>query len=173
MKNYIRIIALVLVGIAATGHECSAQDKDYRAHVLFLYNFIKYISWPTETDHFVIGVMGESPVAEELRKLAAIKKTPAGKPILIKIIDNIHTMAGCQIIYIPDAHSKDIAQLITVVQVEPALIVSERDGLTKKGADISFFTDDDKLGFSINRKNIESKKLKASGELLRLAELVD
>jgi hypothetical protein len=157
MKNYIRIIALVLVGIAATGHECSAQDKDYRAHVLFLYNFIKYISWPTETDHFVIGVMGESPVAEELRKLAAIKKTPAGKPILIKIIDNIHTTVGCQIIYIPDAHSKDIAQLITIVHVEPALIVSERDGLTKKGADISFFTDDDKLGFPLTERISKAK----------------
>jgi hypothetical protein len=37
----------------------------------------------------------------------------------------------------------------------------------------SFSNSCDKLGFSINRKTIESKKLKASGELLRLAELVD
>lgn len=173
MKTYIRIAILVLVGIASARHACSAQDRNYRAHVLFLYNFIKYISWPSETDHFVIGVIGESPITEELRKLAVIKKTPAGKPIQVKVIDNIHAAAGCQIIYIPDAHSKDIAELITIVHLEPALLVSERDGLTRKGAEISFFTDDDKLGFSINRRNIESKKLKASGELLRLAELVE
>ncbi len=151
-----------------------AQSKDYRSQVLFMYNFIKYINWPAETETFVVGVVGDSPIQEELKRLALIKKTPSGKSIVVKIINQPAEAGNCSMIYVPDKQSKEIANIVAQIKSYPALIIGERDGLVKKGAEISFFTqDDDKLGFTISRKNMDSKKLKASGELLRLAELAD
>lgn len=164
----------MLLGIIGISHKSHAQEKDYRTQVLFLYNFIKYISWPSPANQFVIGVVGDSPILDELHKLAGIRKTPDGKTIIIKVIENMNAVYDCNMIYLSDMRSKDIIKLVSIIQLQPALIVAERDGLAKKGAEINFFIqDDDKLGFSISRKNIEGKKLKVSGELLRLAELAD
>lgn len=164
-----------MLGVIITGYrEANAQSRDYRSQVIFIYNFIKYVNWPVNEDHFVIGVVGDSPITEELNRLASIKKTPDGKPITIKAIQDLRTVMICNIIYISDAHSKDLPQIVSIIKADPTLIVAERDGLVKKGAEISFFTqDDDKLGFSISRKKLENKKLMVSGELLRLAELAD
>lgn len=163
-----------MIGMTVPCQKSSAQSKDYRSQVLFIYNFIKYINWPVGTENFVIGIVGNSPITNELNKLASVKKTPDGKPIIIKVIEDASVTGTCDMIYLSDARSKDIASIIAEIHLRPALVVAERDGLTKKGAEISFFTQDDgKLSFSISRKNMESKKLKVSGELLRLAELAD
>lgn len=173
MKTIITMTFVFLVGLTEMT-TASAQIKDYRSQALFMYNFIKYVNWPVSSDYFVIGVMGDCPITSELSKLASIKKTPDGRTITVVMIDDLAKADNCQMVYIPDGYGKDISKLVLAVQARPALIVSERDGLTKKGAEISFFIkDDDKLGFSISRKNMDHKKLKASGELLRLAELAD
>lgn len=173
MKTIVTITLILLVSLTAMT-TASAQTRDYRSQALFMYNFIKYVNWPVSSDNFVIGVMGDCPITPELNKLASIKKTPDGKTITVLMIDDLTKIDKCNMVYVPDGYSKDISKLVLAVQGRPALIVSERDGLTKKGAEISFFTqDDDKLGFSISRKNMDHKKLKASGELLRLAELAD
>jgi hypothetical protein len=53
-----------------------------------------------------------------------------------------------------------------------ALLVSEKDGMARKGADISFFIKEEKLKFEINKNVIENKGLKIATELLKLAVVV-
>src|ERR1700740_2397343 len=67
-----------------------AQDVDYKAYTLFVYNFMKYTEWPEAQSKgdFVIGVLGSSPIQKELETLAATKKIK-GRTILIKKITTV------------------------------------------------------------------------------------
>jgi hypothetical protein len=162
-------IFLVSFGLAMS---VRAQSVDYKAQVLFMYNFIKYTEWPSHEEKFSIVVFGDSPITGELAKLASIKKTPEGKPIIVTQTHDINNLFGCQMIYITDSESKEAQEIANFMRDKPVLIIAQRDGLVKKGAGISFFTnDDDRLGFAINLKNVESRKIKVAGELLHLAEI--
>jgi len=71
-------IKFFLVGILFTLGilNSSAQELDYRAQSLYIYKFTKFISWPEEKAEgdFVIGVFGNSPIFDELKLMASLKK---------------------------------------------------------------------------------------------------
>ena len=57
---------------------------------------------------------------------------------------------------------------------KPVLIVGEREGLAKKGASLSFVTEEgDELKFDINKKEIEQHQLKISSQLVSLGTLIN
>ncbi len=155
--------------------ELKAQSADYKAQTLFIYNFIKYVNWSDAVgENFRVAVYGSSPIVEELKKLASLKKASGGKPIQVLQINSISEEDSYELIYVVDNKSKDIRTIADAMRSKPTLIVAQREGLVKKGAAIDFVTlEDDKLSFQVSRVAIQSHSLKISGELLRLAILID
>lgn len=152
-----------------------AQDVDYKAYTLFVYNFMKYVEWPEAQSKgdFVLCIMGDSPIKNELMGLASTKKLK-GRNIIIKTISKPEEAAGCQLLYVPGSKSGNIKILKEQMTGKPILIVAEREGLAKKGAELSFVTlEDDALKFDINKKEIELHQLKISSQLITLGILVD
>ena len=155
--------------------KCYAQDVDYKAYTLFVYNFMKYVEWPEAQSKgdFVVGVYGDSPIQKELLALAAGKKLK-GRNIIIKTITKPEDAIGCQLLYIASSKSTVIKQLKDQMKDKPVLLVGEREGLAKKGASLSFVTlEDDELKFDINKKEIETHQLKISSSLLALGIVVN
>ena len=151
-----------------------AQETDYKSYALYVYNFMKYIEWPESqsTDNFVIGLYGESPISSEFKLLAAQKKLK-GRTIIFKQCKTIDDAAGCQLLYITSSKSSYIKTIDEKYQDKAMLSVGERDGSVYKGASLSFMTtDEDELKFEINKKNIETHKLKISSSLLKLGVVV-
>ena len=161
--------------MGSLSNKCVAQDVDYKAYTLFVYNFMKYVEWPEAQSKgdFVVGIFGESPVKKELLGLASTKKLK-GRNIIIKIITKPEDVIGCQLLYISSSKSGNLKLLKEYIMSKPILMVGEREGLAKKGADLSFVTlDDDALKFDINKKEIELHQLKISSQLIALGILVD
>ncbi|HEY4799207.1 MAG TPA: YfiR family protein, partial [Bacteroidia bacterium] len=145
---------------------------DYKAYTLFLYNFMKYIEWPDPTGDFVIGVMGDSPIKNDLKTLSENKKAK-GRKIVVKILATADDAAGCNMIYIPSEKSSFLKPIADKMKGKSVLIVAEREGLAKKGAAISFMVDeDDTLKFDINKSVIDSQSLKIANVLIQLGILV-
>ena len=166
------LLFLFLNGISA---KCVAQDVDYKAYTLFVYNFMKYVEWPEAQSKgdFVVCVFGESPIQKELTGLALSKKLK-GRNIIIKNISKPEDAAGCQLLYVSASKSGNIKALKDQMIGKPILIVGEREGLAKKGAELSFVTmDDDELKFDINKKEIEQHQLKISSQLITLGIVVN
>ena len=139
-----------------------------------MYNFLKYTNWPAPVGDFRITVYGSSPISNELKKLATVKKTPNGKSIIVTEVTDTRSITECEMLYIPDARSKDLEEIIDMVKDKPILIIAQRDGLVKKGACINFFVqDDDRLGFTVSIKNLEARKLKIGSELTSLGEVIN
>jgi len=87
------LLALILRGVWSGN--CKAQETDYKAYTLFIYNFMKYIEWPEAQSKgdFVIAVLGDSPVNKELQTLAAGKKLK-GRNIVLKKMQHIRRNRG-------------------------------------------------------------------------------
>lgn len=158
-----------------TRNKCLAQDVDYKAYTLFVYNFMKYIEWPENQSKgdFVLGVYGDSPILKELSILSSTKKLK-GRNIVVKIINKPDEAAMCQLLYIPSSKSSALKQLKETLNGKPILLVGEREGLAKKGTALSFCTlEDDALKFDINKKEIEQRQLKISSSLIQLGIVVN
>lgn len=151
-----------------------AQSEDYKTQTLFIYNFIKYTDWPDQQGEFVIQVYGDSPILPELKQLASLKKTPGGLPIKIVLTAELAAISDCHILYIAGGKSKEMEAIAEFTKGRPYLIISARDGMIKRGAVVGFFLkEDDRTGFTVSRNKLTARKLKMSGELMRMAELAD
>ena len=151
-----------------------SQETDYKSYTLFIYNFMKYIEWPSNNTQgdFIIGVVGESAIVTELEKLSQTKKIK-NRNIVIKKFQNLNELANCHLVYIPPNKSSMLKEIITIVQGKPVLLIAEREGLAKKGAAFSFvIEEDDILKFEVNKTIIEKQQLKIPSVLLSLGSVV-
>lgn len=151
-----------------------AQEKNYKAYSVYVYNFIKYIEWPEESKKgdFIIAIIGNSPISAELKTLAATKKAN-GQTIVIKQFATVAEVDRCQILYISAGKSSVLKEAIEKTKNMSALMIAEREGLAKKGAGINFVTlEDDTLKFEVNKKVIEAHNLKIPKVLFSLGLVV-
>ena len=152
----------------------NAQETNYKAYSVYVYNFIKYIEWPEESKKgdFIIAVIGNSPVTAELKTLAATKKAN-GQTIVIKQYATIAEVDHCQILYISSGKSSTLKEAVEKTKNMSALLIAEREGLAKKGAGINFVTmEDETLKFEVNKKVIEAHNLKIPKVLFSLGLVV-
>lgn len=151
--------------------DLKAQDLDYRAQSLYIYKFTKFIYWPAErsTGDFIIGVYGSSPILEELRLMASIKKAGTDRNIVVKEIKPEEDISGYHIIYVPSSKSRQLKALADQLGNKPVLIVAEREGMAARGATISFLIDNyEILKFEVNTARLKEQELDISDELIKL-----
>ena len=166
-------MALILCGVY--GDKINAQETDYKAYTLFVYNFMKYVEWPEAQSKgdFILGVYGDSPIIKELEALATTKKIK-GRNIVIRKCKTPEDTYGCHLVFIPASKSAIVKTIKEQTKDKPVLIVGEREGLAKKGAGLSFVTlDDDELKFDINKKEIEQHQLKIASSLISLGIVIN
>jgi hypothetical protein len=147
------------------GHSAAAQEAKFKA--LFLYKFTEYIEWPTGSDNLVVGVVGNSDVLEELKKFTAAKQN-----IEVINVSSASQAGSCNIVFLPKGENKQFDAMVSSIGKSSILLVSDNKDLVKKGADIGFFLESNKLRFLINKSNIESKKMLPSSKLLELGTTI-
>jgi hypothetical protein len=139
---------------------------------MFLYNFTKYIEWPQEYKQgdFVIGILGGGAdnLKKELAKLASTKKAGI-QNIVIKTFGSVAEIEKCHMLFIPETKSSLLEDASMKCKKTSTLIVTEKDGLAKKGSAINFVVKDNKQNFELNKGNIEKYNLNVSSSLLSLA----
>jgi hypothetical protein len=149
------------------------EELDYSVHANIIYHFTKYVNWPLNknTGDFVIGIVGETPLTDELKKAVAGKKS-AGQNIVVKKFSSSASGFKCQILFISDAASSSLKKIVNATADDPVLLVSESQGFAKKGSCINFHVVSDKLKLEINKNNIQQRGLEIASELLQLGVLV-
>ena len=170
--RYWRIFLLLL--LASASQSALAQEAhDYAVHANIIYHFTKYIDWPEnkKSGDFIIGVVGDSPVYDELKKNVDDKKVGDQK-IRIHKFSVSATSFNCQILFISDDKSRSIKKIVAATAGTSILLVSETEGLAQKGACINFTIVADHLKLEINKNNIEQRKLNIASELLQLGKIV-
>ncbi len=164
-KTFVFILLLLtsVVGFAQT----------YKLHTLFIFSFTRYVQWPDAYNQgdFEILVLGDCPVIEDLKAMAQAKKV-GDRTIKITKINSAAEIRKCNILFVPATKSAQLPDVLSKVNTQSILVVTEENGLGVKGSNINFIMKDGKLAFELNQSSVARQNLKVSTELSRLAILI-
>jgi hypothetical protein len=166
-----KLAFLVCLLLSASG---IAQERPvHEIHAAMLYNFIKYVQWPNETDpgDFVVGVMGEENVFNTLK--AWYDGKPKGnKKYVVRKLDNAQQAADCQVVYVGKSKNREFENIKTNTSGKSVLTITDGNGLGHKGSCINFKVIDGKLKFELNQGTLNTSNLKVSNQLSSMAILI-
>ncbi len=170
--SLILVSLLILISGFKKGYSPTV-DTNSKFKAVFIYNFTKYIEWPKayRDGDFVVGVIGESPLYQELVKMAKTKKV-ANQSLKIIKYNSLNDLHKCHILYLSRGKSSEIYKVIKKVKSNSTLIITEEGGLADKGSGINFIVKNNRLKFELNKTNVEKHKLKISSSLEALAIIV-
>jgi hypothetical protein len=169
MKNLVLSIVL-----GATVAIASAQERPtHEIHAAMLYNFIKYIQWPNESEpgDFVVGVIGDENVFNTL-KTWYDGKAKGTKKYVIKKLSSAGEAESCQVVYVGKSKNKEFENIKTSVTGKSVLTITDGNGMGQKGSCINFKVIDGKLKFELNQSTVTGSNLKVSTQLSSMAILI-
>ncbi len=149
-------------------------DTSAKMRGMYVYQFTKYIDWPssTKTGNFRVGVLGNTHVYQELVKITTNKKVGT-QSLEVVSFPNLSSVEKCQILLVSKEIADNIKDIVQKTKAHHTLIVTEKAGLAKQGAAISFVVQDSKQKFELSKTNAANSDLKISANLETLAIVVD
>jgi hypothetical protein len=149
------------------------HETDYAIYASIIYRITKYIDWPDnkKSGDFIIGIVGESPLYDELKTVSANKKVGNQKIVVSKMSPSANTY-NCHILFISEEESGSLKKIALLTAGASILIISESGGLARKGSCINFITVDERLKLEINKGNVEQRNLGIASELLALGIII-
>jgi len=167
-----KLVLSIVLG--ATVAIASAQERPtHEIHAAMLYNFIKYIQWPNESEpgDFVVGVIGDENVFNTL-KTWYDGKAKGTKKYVIKKLSSAGEAESCQVVYVGKAKNKEFENIKTSVTGKSVLTITDGNGMGQKGSCINFKVIDGKLKFELNQATVTGSNLKVSTQLSSMAILI-
>jgi hypothetical protein len=167
-----KVVLSILLGVTVA--VASAQERPtHELHAAMLYNFIKYVQWPNESDpgDFVVGVIGDENVFNTL-KTWYDGKAKGTKKYVIKKLNSANEAESCQVVYVGRSKNKDFDIIKTSVTGKSVLTVTDGNGMGQKGSCINFKVIDGKLKFELNQATVSGSNLKVSTQLSSMAILI-
>jgi len=167
------ILARLFCGPNASAE--STQNKEYLIKAAFLYNFIKFVDWPSESfkneaDPIKLYILGDDPFGEALETIG--DKTVKGRRLVVKRVQRVEEIEGTHLLFISSSEKGRVKQILQSLRDSPVLTISEMERFGQMGGIINFITVEDKVRFEINPEQAEQNKLKISSQLLKLARIV-
>ncbi|RYZ30087.1 MAG: YfiR family protein [Chitinophagaceae bacterium] len=139
---------------------------------VFLYNFSKFVTWPTvspSNGHFVIGILGSNPFGNYLEQVVE-GETVDGQKIDIQYYNDVSEIKSCHILYITKSNAIDVAKSLAGRTV---LTVSDGDDFARSGGIIRFMVENNKIRLRINQRHAKAAGLQISSKLLRVADVIE
>jgi roadblock/LC7 domain-containing protein len=168
-KKNVKVAFIIIAMFFMALTQVNAQSNE-KLQSLMVYNFTRYIEWPSKEGDFVIAVIGNSPILAELKAIAATKKVGASsRSMVVKEMSASEDLSACQMVFVSKMKTKILDETFTKLSGKPILIIAESPGAAQRGAAINFVIVDDKLRFELNRSMTERQGLKVSRQLTSLA----
>jgi len=150
-----------------------AKAQDEKIKALFIYNFTKYIEWPAASKQgsFIIGVMGETPVFDQLVVNTSTRKVST-QDIVIKKYAKPSDIEKCHILFISHDKSGNLKDALNRVKDWYTLIITDSQDMINEGSGLNFVNSNGRQSFEINTEYLDKKKLLYSLTLLKLGTKV-
>lgn len=150
--------------------------KEYELKAAFLYNFTKFVEWPT--NHFpnaqaplVVAVAGQSPCTAELEKIARERKVN-GRALIIKMVKTPEAAKDAHVLFLPASEDSRLKEWLAGVQGAGVLSIGESESFARQSGIINFVLEGEKIRFDLNIDQAEAAGLKVSAQLQKLARTV-
>lgn len=149
-------------------HMAFAVVPETKIQAVFLYKFIENTNWPDGKPALTVGFLGDTPVQAEFEKML---KARNNTNISVRQID-ISGTSQCDVVFLPASQNSKFNPLIESTKSSSILIITEDGGLIRKGAGISFLKEGERVGFIVNKSNLDKRKLQMTGALLSLGKQI-
>jgi hypothetical protein len=172
-RPHYRILLGVLVGFTA----CAQTVEEYQVKAAFLYNFAKFVEWPsltfkTDKDPMRICVLGQNPFGGALAEMVG-GKTVVGRPLVLAEISDSTQGGECQILFIGSSERRRLRSVFAELRTTGILTVGETDGFATQGGIVNFKLEDGRVRLEINIDAAALAKLRISAKVLNLAQIVN
>lgn len=174
--NYMKVIfsfLIVFFSGAILSSKCVGQGFDYTENSVYVYNFIKYTSWPQKKADIVVGIVGNTQLETELKRLLS-KKANNNLQISIKNI-KADEATSVDVVIVALSAADQIKTVAKLTAFKPVLVITEKENMGRLGACISFFMDDDenyKTGYQLSIRNCKGRGLEMNKQIIDNAVLI-
>lgn len=168
------VVILCALGLISAGSTVQTNpDTNSKMKAIFIYNFARYIEWPKEYKQgdFVIGLLGESSLYNELINMSRTKKV-ATQNISVQKFSSNSDIGKCHVLFVPKLSESLLKEALSKVDNAPTLVVTESSDLVDNIPGINFVIINQRQKFELNKTQVENRKLKVSVTLEKLASNV-
>lgn len=158
-----RVLVLLILTVAVQAQ----APREYEIKAAFIYNFLRYIEWPTPRNAYTVGILGDDPFEGGLERFQS--KPLGGKNITVKSVKTGKDARSCDVVFISSSESAQLDSLLASLKGAPVLTISDIGSFVDKGGQIGFTTERNRVRFIVNTDALQSSDLKASANLLKLA----
>ena len=120
----------VLAGIALTSHVLAQGPSEYQVKAAFLYNFAKFIEWPsgtftTHSDPIVIGIVGDDPFGGVIEDTIR-GKTVNGRSLAVRRFRPGQDLKTCHILFVSSSEGAHVSLILESLKGSGILTVGDR-----------------------------------------------
>jgi hypothetical protein len=162
---------LLVSVLSAPGQQL--QLPEYQLKAAFIFNFAKFVEWPAEAfpepqSPFVIGILGATPLKEQLQQVISGKKIN-DRPVSFREFTSAAQSTNCHILFVSASERTRLPELFRSLGALPVLTVGETEQFLAVGGMINFVSEEKKIRFEISDESAKKAHLKISSKLLTLA----
>jgi hypothetical protein len=145
-----------------------SEKEEYDTKAVYIYNFISYIFWPSETlgESFNIGIVGDSPIKTYLQTRANGRDVN-NVPI---VIESYNPKKNYHILFFSKAGQANFNKIRKTLTSKTVLLITENSLFENIGSHLTLFVDGKKVKYTANKSELEKSKLKVNSSLYRLSE---
>ena len=162
MPKKLFTVAISLLLFAST----QAQSlEDYQS--LFIIKFIENMKWDDDSRVPQIGILGNSRILPVLSGKAREKESA----FKVSKIGYLEGVVDFDVVFIPAASSRSIAQIARLVGNKKVLLITEGQPASKSmKVDIRIYVESERLKFAYSSSNLDAKGIKISQRILQLGK---
>jgi len=168
------LLALSLLAPVASRSDAQAPTE-YQVKAAYIFNFLKFVEWPGDSQDsgskWVVGVVGDSPVGEELTRLAEGKEV-LGRSLQVKKLQSADSFRDCNILFISPSERKRWPSILSTLRGSSVLTVADTEDFVGSGGMIQLFVEDTRVRMVVDVSATNRARLKISSKMLLLARVV-
>ncbi len=125
---------ILLLGAALYAGAQEPAFAEYQVMVAYLYNFAKFVEWPSEAFASVdepigICVLGQNPFGSVLEQTVR-GKVVANRTFVVRQISNTQQSSKCHIVFVSASERKRSLVFLEELKSKRVLTISETDGVS-------------------------------------------
>lgn len=160
---------------ASVGLPARAEVDEQRLMAAFLFNFVKFVSWPEEAfsgpdASIEIAVLGDVSF-RNLMQQSVGDKIVGGRPIQVTVVGSPFEARSAHLLFMPANQAPRVDQ-VSSLRGTHVLTVADAEGFARGGGMVAFVRENNKLRFEINESAAKRAGLTVSSRLLSVARQV-
>jgi hypothetical protein len=171
------VAAAVAVWLSVCAPAAAVQqptlENDVKA--AFLYNFTRFIDWPSSafpnpSDPFRVCVVAEQEFVRRVDEVIR-GETALGRPMR-RVVPTLADVPNCHVLFVGKSQSARASRLLPLAARAPVLTVGDGPNFLAEGGAIGFVLENNRVRFDVNLTATNRAGLIVNAKLLRVARRV-